>query len=438
MLSPEHGVVGILAGGGSLPREAAERVVARGGSVHIVTISDDWDRGLAKFPVTKADMGKVGTIVRAFRRAGCRKLVIVGPVRRPDLAALWPDFGFILNLPAILRLIASGGDDDLLSRIVRFFEGKGFEVVAPAAVAPELLAGEGPLGRIAATPAQTADVNIGFDAVCAMGPYDVGQAVVVTDGRLEAVEGVEGTDGMLARLAERRGRRGEPQEERRGVLVKRTKPGQELRIDLPAIGPDTVAHAINAGLAGIAVQARGVLAAERAELVRRADGGDLFVQGWKIENRRSAVRAAGLEDWSATALGGRSLDASHAADAAKGAGLLATLSGSGIGRCAIVDHGHVLAVECADGAESLIAGAEGIRQWGRHRRSRRSGVAVLREASDLQPGLVNAAAAAGLAGLALVGQPPAAAEPAAIAEADRLGLAVVALAAARRGPHDRQ
>jgi hypothetical protein len=96
----------------------------------------------------------------------------------------------------------------------------------------------------------------------------------------------------------------------------------------------------------------------------------------------------------------------------------------------------VLAVECTQSVEALFADARGMRQWGR-RRSRRSGVAVLGQASDLQPSLVNAAATAGLAGLALVGQPPAAAH-AAIAEADRLGLAVVALAAAQDGQHGRQ
>ncbi len=151
MLSPEHGVVGILAGAGSLPREVAQHVTARGGRVHVVTLGDGVDVGLADFPVTKADMAKVGTILRAFRNAGCRKLVIVGAVTRPDLGALWPDLGFFLSLPAILRLIATGGDDDLLSSIVRFFEGKGFEVVAPAAMAPELLAGAGPLGKVVAT-----------------------------------------------------------------------------------------------------------------------------------------------------------------------------------------------------------------------------------------------------------------------------------------------
>jgi UDP-2,3-diacylglucosamine hydrolase len=436
MSSPEHGVVGILAGGGSLPRELAEHVVALGGRVHVVTISGDWDAGLAKFPMTKADLGKVGTMLRALRTKGCKQVVIIGPVRRPDLAALWPDLGFILNLPAILRLVTAGGDDGLLSRIVGFFEAKGFEVVAPAAVAPNLLTGEGPLGLCAATPSQTADVAIGFDAVRAMGPYDVGQAVVVTDGRLEAVEGVEGTDGMLARVAALRARSGAAGTERRGVLVKRTKPGQELRIDLPAIGPATVENAVKAGLAGIAVEAGGVLAAERAELVRLADNGGLFVQGWKIESARSAAPTAGLT-WQATTLGARNLDASHLADASKGAGLLTAINAFGNSRGAIVDRSHVLAVACKQSAEALIAGAGNIHQWGRRRWSRRSGVAVIGEASDLQPGLINTAAAAGLAGLALLRQPPAATW-ATIAEADRLGLAVVALAAAQEGQHGRQ
>ena len=437
MTSLEHGVVGILAGGGSLPREVAEHIAARGNAVHVVTISEDFDKALAKFPLTEADLGKVGAMVRAFRKAGCRQLVIVGSVRRPDLASLWPDLGFVLNLPAILRLITAGGDDGLLSRVVRFFEGKGFEVMAPAAMAPELLVGEGPLGRIAATTAQAGEVAIGFDAVRAMGPYDVGQGVVVTNGRLEAVEGVEGTDRMLARVAALRSRSGALTGKREGVMVKRTKPGQELRIDLPAIGPGSVENAIKAGLAGIAVEAGGVLAAERPELVRRADDGGVFVQGWKIEPVRGVSRTAELEDWRATPLGRCRIHASHLADAAKGAGLLATLGALGSGRATIVDRGHVLAVECTQGAEALIAGAGGIRQWGRRRWSRRSGVAVLGDASDLQSGLVAAAAAAGLAGLALVGQPPGAAD-AAIAAADRLGLAVVALSASLDGQHGRQ
>ena len=203
---------------------------------------------------------------------------------------------------------------------------------------------------------------------------------------------------MLARLAARRARSGEPQTGRRGVLVKRPKPGQELRIDLPAIGPGTVERAMEAGLAGIAVQAGGVLAAERARLVRRADDGGLFVQGWELANASSAAAAAAPQGWHATALTPRKLDASQIDDAAKGAGLLTTIDAFGNGRGAIVDRGHVLAVECTPKA------------WRRCSRSARAcasgdaggravrACAVLGQAADLRPSLVNAAATAGLAG----------------------------------------
>jgi DUF1009 family protein len=333
--------------------------------------------------------------------------------------------------------VAAGGDDSLLTRVVRFFEGKGFEVVAPVDLAPELLAAEGPLGRITATQAQGADAALGFEAVHVMGPYDVGQAVVVSDGKLEAIEGVEGTDRMLARVAAARAQ-GNAQAARRGVLVKRQKPGQEVRIDLPAIGPSTVENAIKSGLAGVAVQAGGVLAAERAELVRRADAGGIFVEGWKIEAQHQAFPASGPDDWRATALGARTLDAKHDADAAKGAGLLLALAPFGGARCTIVDRGHVLAVGRSESAQALIAGARGIHQWGRRRWSRRSGVAVCADPSDLQPDLVGAAAATGLAALVFLGHPSGAAQHAAIAEADRLGLPVVTLIEAGKGQHGRQ
>jgi DUF1009 family protein len=106
-------------------------------------------------------------------------------------------------------------------------------------------------------------------------------------------------------------------------------------------------------------------------------------------------------------------------------------------RCAIVDSGHVLAVESSEGVGALISNAGALRQWGRRRWSRRSGVGVLTSASDLQRELVRTAAEAGLAGLGLVGQPAGAAAQAAVAEADRLGLAVISLAALR-GQHGRQ
>ena len=155
-------VVGILAGGGSLPREIAEHVRASGGTVHIVSIIGEGDRDLGDFPLTRVGWAQIGGMVRALRNAGVTKMVIVGAVRRPDLNAIKPDLGFFLNLPAIGRIVATTGDDSVLSGVVRFFESKGFKVAlvtdgrmsgasgaVPAAIhlTPECLSG-GPLARI--------------------------------------------------------------------------------------------------------------------------------------------------------------------------------------------------------------------------------------------------------------------------------------------------
>jgi DUF1009 family protein len=252
-----------------------------------------------------------------------------------------------------------------------------------------------------------------------LGPFDVGQAVVVADGRLEAIEGAEGTDGMLARVATGAAPA--------GVLVKRPKPGQELRIDLPAIGPDTVQRAIDAGLAGIAVLAGGVLAAERATLTERADAGGLFVQGFRDPDVAIVRRAH--RDWRVESASRRSPNTQQQADAAKGADLLLALAPLAASRGAVVARGHVLAVESGEGIAAALERGGGLRQWGRRHAARPSGVAVLSDPADVAAAVVGAAAA-GLAGVALVGHPAAALVHAAQDAgqgADRLGLFLAAL-----------
>lgn len=422
-------VVGILAGGGSLPREIAEAVVARGGAVQIVALAGESDADFSGFPVTPVGWAQVGAMVRALKSANTSELVIVGSVRRPDLGALRPDLGFLRNLPAILRIITAGGDDSVLTRVVRFFEGQGFHVVGPATVAPQLVVGAGPLGRVSASSEAAADIARGFAVVRALGFFDVGQAVVVARGRVEAIEGAENTDAMLARLGKQRAGAGESGPT--GVLVKRPKPGQELRIDMPAIGPATVEAVANAGLAGIAVLAGGTLAAERPALVALADEREVFVQG--VEDQEEAAPApVSTSQWRVDVLTQSALNAQQEADATKGAALLQAIAPLAASCGTVIDRGHVLAVESGEGAAALIARGGNLRQWGRRRSSRASGVVVLRIASDVEPSLAYAAES-GFAGLALVGEPAASLRHAIIEdEARRLGLFVCVLADSAR------
>jgi DUF1009 family protein len=269
----------VIAGNGSLPLAVAEAAARTGRQVHMIGIRGETDPAMEHFPHAWVKWGEVGKLFATLEDRGCRDLVIIGGVRRPDLAKIRFDSGVIRNLPRLLRL-GLGGDDTLLSTVVRFFEEKGYRVHGAGEVAPELLACEGSLGTEAPSPESLADIERGFAVVEALGRFDIGQAAVVAGGRVLAVEASEGTDAMLARCAVLR--REQRSGVRSGVLVKAPKPGQEQRVDQPTIGPDTVRHCVEARLAGIAVAAGLVLVANRSETVAAADEQGLFLYGVRL------------------------------------------------------------------------------------------------------------------------------------------------------------
>jgi DUF1009 family protein len=166
-----------------------------------------------------------------------------------------------------------------LSGVVRIFEDRGFRVVGAHEVAPEILMPAGNVGSRAPTAQDRADIERGLGLLRAIGPYDVGQGVVVAANHVLAVEAAEGTDGMLARVAELRTRGRIPTPAGTGVLVKAPKPGQDRRVDLPTIGPRTVTEAARAGLAGIAIMAGEAIIAEPAAVAAAADKEKVFVVG---------------------------------------------------------------------------------------------------------------------------------------------------------------
>lgn len=275
------GALGIIAGRGPLPCVLAESAAARGLPLHIVGIRGEAIDDIERFPHTWVRWGEIGKMFSALKQNGCGDLVIIGGVNRPDFSSVKLDLGALKSLPFILSL-SKGGDDHILSRVVRYFEERGFRVHGAGDVAPELLAGEGILGERAPSAEDRADIDIAFRVVEALGRLDIGQAAVVANGYVLAVEAAEGTDSMLARCAQLRAAGRAGRRHPSGVLVKAPKPGQEERIDLPTIGPDTVRGAAAAGLTGIAVAAGRVLMAERFTTIAAADTQGLFLIGERL------------------------------------------------------------------------------------------------------------------------------------------------------------
>ncbi len=392
----------ILAGGGGLPREIADSAASRGIPVSIVAIDGEADADFGAHPVTVVNWGQIGAMVRALKAARATDLVIVGRVHRPELKGLKPDLGLFRYLAKIVRIVAAGGDDSVLRRVVRFFEQQGVKVIGPGEAAPELLIGEGPLGAEAPSPADRTDIAKGLELIRTLGAYDIGQSVIVARGNIQAIEGAEGTDRMIARAARQCPSAGNVQD-RSGVLVKRSKPGQDLRVDMPAIGPATVDAVRDAGLAGIAVEAGKVLVAGRAETLSRADAAGIFVEGvsdGEVRGTRARFNPK-TDSMSFRTLGTVKPELHAIQDATKAVTVVDALAPFEAGRAAVVVRNHVLSVEAGgEGVDATLARAAGLRQWASLTHSRR-GIAAVKSVRDVTPAVIEAAASAGYAGIAI-------------------------------------
>lgn len=274
------GTVAIVAGGGSLPVEVARAAVASGRDVFVVALRGFADRAVQAYRYAAADMLDPAGILALLRREKAACVVLAGSVSRPGPRAVTSVFSALRNRDELAKVL-SGGDDTLLRGVVRLFEDAGIPVVGAHEIAPGLLAQPGVLGACTPSRGALSDIGLGARLLAAMGPFDVGQGCVVAAGRVLAVEGPEGTDAMIERAAgllKRRVRLGEGE---RPVLVKAPKPGQESRVDLPAIGSRTVEKAAAAGCCGIAVAAGGVVMVDRAGTVAAADRAGLFLHGFQ-------------------------------------------------------------------------------------------------------------------------------------------------------------
>ena len=271
--------VAVVCGGGSLPATVADALVGQGRGVVMFPLHGWADpAAVERFRHHWIHIGQLGRFSRLARSEGCRDLVLIGTLVRPMIRQLRLDIETLRVMPRIIRAYR-GGDDHLLSGIGRILEDYGFRLVGAHEVAPQILAPLGHVGRFAPTPRDEADITRGLALLAATGPFDVGQAAVVADGRVLAVEAAEGTDHMLAHIAEmRRGGRIRSAAGT-GVLVKAPKPSQDRRFDLPTVGPSTVQHIAAAGLAGLAVVAGGVIIVEPARVMALADKANIFVAG---------------------------------------------------------------------------------------------------------------------------------------------------------------
>ena len=267
--SPAGSPVGMIAGNGTFPFLFLEAAAKAGLRVVVVAHEGETDPAINTlgFPVRWIRLGQVGAIFDTFHQNGIRQAAFVGGIKKPRLFELRPDWKGMM----ILGRLARYHDDEALRALASEFEKEGITIEPSTFLLPSLAVTEGVLSKRAPTQTEEEDIRIGREVARIIGPADVGQCVVVREKVVVAIEAIEGTDETIRRAGRLVGKG--------TVVVKMAKPGQDLRFDLPAVGPETIRVMEEAGSAVLAVEAGKTLMFDRDQTVSRADASGIVLVG---------------------------------------------------------------------------------------------------------------------------------------------------------------
>jgi len=267
--------LGMIAGGGKMPHEIIKHCKTSGREIFVIGIEPfAKEEELKEAPHIFAKIGEAGKMIKALKNNNVSDIVLAGGIKRPSFKEMIPDWEGMKILSKIA--VKKMSDNSLFQVIMNEIESFGFKVVGIEEVVPEMMFSEGVYGKIKPSAEDMDDIKRGITVAKALGAVDVGQAVVVQEGMVLAVEAIEGTDMMLSRAAMLK------KEGKAPVMVKVLKPGQDLRVDLPAIGLLTIEQLKKNGIKGIAVEAGGILLIEREEVIKMANREGIFVLGVKL------------------------------------------------------------------------------------------------------------------------------------------------------------
>jgi len=276
--------LGIIAGEGQLPANVAQSALDQGYEIYILRLGGLADESvLSAYPGRTLNLGQVGGAMQALRAENCHAVVFAGYVTRPDFATIQFDAEGQALLPRIVAA-AGQGDDAALGVFIAAFQENGFKVLGAHDIYQDLLCPEGLLTRTAPDKVAKADLEKAFRIAGVIGREDIGQGCIVRDGVVIAVEAQEGTDAMLLRAGRIDTAYRKESQSHKGVLVKRAKPGQERRVDLPTIGVRTIENAAAAGIAGIGLEAGSCLIIDKDATIKAADAAGVFLIGVALED----------------------------------------------------------------------------------------------------------------------------------------------------------
>ena len=260
-------VIGIIAGGGQFPLMVAESIRKQGHRVVAVAHREETDPGLEK----KVDqmvwirLGQLGQLIKALKKHGVQKALLAGTITKRLMFKIKPD----LKGLTLMSKLAIFHDDGILRSLAKELEKEGIYIVSAAAYIPELLSPPGCLTKKKPTKKEKEDIAFGWRIAKELGKLDIGQCVVVRRGTVLALEAMEGTEETILR--------GGKLAREKAVVVKVSKPNQDLRFDIPSVGLRTVETMANVKASVLALEAGKTLIFDKSEMIRLANSSGIVI-----------------------------------------------------------------------------------------------------------------------------------------------------------------
>ena len=277
------GKIAIIAGNGVLPIYIRDELISQGQKPMLIGIHNEIISKLEKDADAVLTFGQVGKLFEILIAQNVDRVIFAGGItKRPDYKKIKLDFLTIKEMPRLLKIVF-GGDNSVLTKISTYFESRNIKVVGSHEIVPNLIAQKGLIAGKFSKRNSLPTIRLAVEAAKTIGSLDVGQAAVAEDGRVVALEALEGTDEMLNRVASLRKLGRLNATPKMGVLAKMLKPEQDMRADLPAIGPKTITKIANAGLKGIVLDAGKSIMLDRDATIKRAEELNIFIYGYEYE-----------------------------------------------------------------------------------------------------------------------------------------------------------
>ena len=292
--------IGLVAGWGRFPIEVAQELVRSGRRVACVAIRGHASNDLESIcdHVIWSGVGKVGGHMSYFRSCGVNEVTMAGKLFKADLlfsGSVWlkhfPDLTCIRTFgPHLLGRRKDARDDSLLMAVVNAYHRVGMTIVPATDLAPDLLVKRSQLSGSAISKSLQFDIEFGWKIAKQMGGMDIGQTITIKDGTVLAVEAIEGTDACIERTGQVCKRGG-------WTMVKVSKPNQDMRFDVPTIGPQTIQRVRDSGGKAIVVEAQKTIIVDQQKTIQAAkDAGITLIavdgEAMASSNNNEIIRSA--------------------------------------------------------------------------------------------------------------------------------------------------